>query len=483
MFPAAIPSANSEVLTVGPLTLHGFTLCVVLGIVVGLIAATVGARRRGLPLDLPLSALLWSAPLAVVGGRFQALLQDPGVFFGTDGDPARLLSLSIGGLGAWGALAGGIVGLLLCARSRQFRFGEVADAVAAPTLLAVGIAVWGQWFSAERFGSVTTKPWGWDVGDAALVVAGLPVGSTVEPIFLGQSLWMLLGAVAMTVIFRGSRPKARGNVALVSLAWLGMGYGAASWLRQDVPADAGVALPGAAAGLTLACAALVWAVIRALRSRNRFQELEISQDQAAVPEPEPDHEPELDHKPESEPEPESAFGPEPSDESAPEASEEAAPGPSDESATEPSEEAAPEQVAESAPEPLADPVATSAEEAAAAEDPAAVEEAAAAEDPAVVPSPTATADESVTAAGTEPVAEPLTEPLTVVEPVVEEFSADAGADDSLYPTADDVAEAEDLAEAGSQNTASNAPEVPDDEPRITGRRRQESASDTPEGTD
>jgi prolipoprotein diacylglyceryltransferase len=286
---STLPSPDSALVNAGPLTVHGFTVCTALGIAMGLLVALVRSRRRGLTLDLPFSVLLWAAPLAVAGGRVQAVAQRPDVFFGSDGNPAWLLSLSIGGLGAWGALAGGALGLVCAARSRRRGLGETADVVAVPTLVAVAIAVWGQWFSAERFGGVTSAPWGWAVDDAALVAAGLPVGSTVQPLFLGSSLWMLLGAVLVNLVFRPGRSgrgagrsgtvRTAGIEALAALAWLALGYAGSSWLRHDVPSAASTAVPGTVAGVVLAVLVLVWAVL--LRRRARTS-VEADEDDGAV---------------------------------------------------------------------------------------------------------------------------------------------------------------------------------------------------------
>jgi prolipoprotein diacylglyceryltransferase len=141
MLSAALPSPDSALFEAGPLTIHGWTVCVVVGAALGLMIGALRARSRGLPWDVALSALLWAAPLAVILGRAQAVIQDPGLWFGKDGDPTLLLSLSTGGIGVWGALAGGVLGVAAAARSRGLRVAALADVVALPTLAACAVTI------------------------------------------------------------------------------------------------------------------------------------------------------------------------------------------------------------------------------------------------------------------------------------------------------------------------------------------------------
>jgi prolipoprotein diacylglyceryltransferase len=274
MLSAALPSPDSALLEAGPLSIHGWSLCVVLGIPLGLVVGARIARARGLPWDLVLSVLLWAAPLAVVGGRLQAVIEHPRLWFGSTGDPALLLSLSTGGLGVWGVLAGGVVGVVLAARSRGVPLSVLADVVALPTLAATAVAVWGQWFSQEGFGPVTTAFWGWDVDPAVLAGAGLPVDAAVQPLFVLSSVWAIIGVVLLHRVFR--RGVATGNDApavppgtqsLFGLAWLSAGLTLVAWLRHDVPAERVGAATSSVVGAVITVAAAAWAVARVLKAR------------------------------------------------------------------------------------------------------------------------------------------------------------------------------------------------------------------------
>jgi prolipoprotein diacylglyceryltransferase len=266
MLSAALPSPDSALFEAGPLTIHGWTVCVVVGAALGLMIGALRARSRGLPWDVALSALLWAAPLAVILGRAQAVIQDPGLWFGKDGDPTLLLSLSTGGIGVWGALAGGVLGVAAAARSRGLRVAALADVVALPTLAACAVGVWGQWFSQEGFGSATKAFWGWDVDPSVLAQAGLPVNSAVQPLPVVLSAWAIVGCVVVQLVARrGSAPG--GTEALVGLAWLSAGLALVAWLRHDVPAERASASASAVVGMVVVVVALVLALFRWVGAR------------------------------------------------------------------------------------------------------------------------------------------------------------------------------------------------------------------------
>jgi prolipoprotein diacylglyceryltransferase len=266
MLSAALPSPDSALFEAGPLTIHGWTVCVVVGAALGLMIGALRARSRGLPWDVALSALLWAAPLAVILGRAQAVIQDPGLWFGKDGDPTLLLSLSTGGIGVWGALAGGVLGVAAAARSRGLRVAALADVVALPTLAACAVGVWGQWFSQEGFGSATKAFWGWDVDPSVLAQAGLPVNSAVQPLPVLLSAWAIVGCVVVQLVARrGSAPG--GTEALVGLAWLSAGLALVAWLRHDVPAEQASASASAVVGMVVVVVALVLALFRWVGAR------------------------------------------------------------------------------------------------------------------------------------------------------------------------------------------------------------------------
>ncbi|MEO6604066.1 MAG: prolipoprotein diacylglyceryl transferase, partial [Aeromicrobium sp.] len=106
-----------------------------------------------------------------------------------------------GGLGIWGAVAGGAVGALIACRRYGVSFSSVADALAPGLLVAQAIGRIGNYFNQELFGKPTTKPWGLEI-DVVNRPDGYAQFATFHPTFLYELLWNLAAAAVLIAIDR-----------------------------------------------------------------------------------------------------------------------------------------------------------------------------------------------------------------------------------------------------------------------------------------
>ncbi|PRY17974.1 prolipoprotein diacylglyceryl transferase [Kineococcus rhizosphaerae] len=201
-FGTAIPSPTVAVWHLGPLPVRAYALCIVAGIVLGVLVAERRWRAKGGRQDFILDVAVWAVPLGVVGARLYHVITSPQAYFGAGGDPVRALYVWEGGLGIWGAIAGGALGAWIACRRGGYRFWPLADAMAPGLLVAQAAGRWGNWFNNELYGRATDVPWAltvhrWDesAGRAVLDANGDPqVLGTFQPTFLYESLWCLLVA-------------------------------------------------------------------------------------------------------------------------------------------------------------------------------------------------------------------------------------------------------------------------------------------------
>ncbi len=189
----SIPSPSEGVWHLGPLPLRGYALAIILGIVA---AIWIGERRwvaRGGTAGEIQDLAIWAVPFGLVGGRLYHVLTDSQLYFGEGGNPVEALYVWRGGLGVWGAIAMGALGLVIGARRKGIRLLPVLDAVAPGVLVAQAFGRWGNWFNQELFGRPTDLPWALEVSDQTAAAAGYPPGTTFHPTFLYESLWCLAG--------------------------------------------------------------------------------------------------------------------------------------------------------------------------------------------------------------------------------------------------------------------------------------------------
>jgi prolipoprotein diacylglyceryl transferase len=196
-----IPSPSEGVWHIGPLPLRAYAL----GIIVGaLVAIWIGEKRftaRGGRPGLIGDMAIWAVPFGIVGARLYHVATDPELYFGKGKHVIDTIEIWKGGLGIWGAIAGGAVGAYIACRRYGVTFSSVADALAPGLLVAQAIGRIGNYFNQELFGKPTTKPWGLKI-DLAHRPEGYTQFATFQPTFLYELLWNLAAAGLIILIDR-----------------------------------------------------------------------------------------------------------------------------------------------------------------------------------------------------------------------------------------------------------------------------------------
>jgi prolipoprotein diacylglyceryl transferase len=208
---AAIPSPTTSVWNVLGIPIRAYALCIILGIVVAMLVMEFRLRRRGVAPWASLDIAVWAVPFGIVGARLYHVITSPQGYFGAGGRPIQALYIWEGGLGIWGAVAGGAVGAWLACRQLGLPLTVVADALAPGLPLAQAVGRLGNWFNNELYGGPTTLPWGLRVHDMdranpghANVIDGEPVQlpGLYHPTFLYEALWDVGVAVVVFLVDR-----------------------------------------------------------------------------------------------------------------------------------------------------------------------------------------------------------------------------------------------------------------------------------------
>ncbi|WP_083956155.1 prolipoprotein diacylglyceryl transferase [Tersicoccus phoenicis] len=199
---ASIPSPNWSGFTLGPFSVKAYALCILAGIVVGLLLTRRRWLARGGDDDSLWSIAVWAIPAGIIGGRLYHVFSSPDAYFGPGfngtGDLWLIPQIWRGGLGIWGAVLLGFIGAWIGARRAGARILVFADAAAPGLLLAQAIGRLGNWFNQELFGGPTTLPWGLQIDPSSPTFpADYPAGTLFHPTFLYELLWNLAGVAVL----------------------------------------------------------------------------------------------------------------------------------------------------------------------------------------------------------------------------------------------------------------------------------------------
>jgi prolipoprotein diacylglyceryl transferase len=198
----------------GNVPIRAYAIFIVIGIVIACAVTEVRMRARGAPNWAVLDIAVWAVPFGIVGARLYHVITSPQRFFGEDGDPARIFYIWEGGLGIWGSVAGGAVGVWLACRQLKLPFLMVADAAAVGLPLAQAVGRLGNWFNNELYGSETTLPWGlrvYQMVDGRAVVGPdgepIPYEGLYHPTFLYEALWNVGVAILVRIDDTAREPR------------------------------------------------------------------------------------------------------------------------------------------------------------------------------------------------------------------------------------------------------------------------------------
>ncbi len=226
-----IPSPPFSGISLGPMRLHFYAVCILLGIVVAWWVSARRWRARGGKIESLEIIVMWAIPLGIVGARVYHVLTHIPDYFGPGRDPMTALFVWQGGLGIMGGIAFGAVGAWIGARQVKVPLATVADVLAPGLAFAQAIGRVGNYFNQELFGTPTTLPWGLEI-DMAHRPAGYESFATFHPTFLYEMLWNV--AVGFLLLWLDKRfVMGRGKLFFAYIALYTLGRLGTESLRID----------------------------------------------------------------------------------------------------------------------------------------------------------------------------------------------------------------------------------------------------------
>lgn len=236
---AALPSPTQSAWPVAGFPVRAYALCIIAGIVVALWLTSRRWRERGGESGAVLDIATWAVPFGLVGARLYHVLTDWQLYFTAGENPWAAFAIWEGGLGIWGAVAGGALGAWIGCRRAGMSFLAFADAAAPGIVLAQAVGRWGNWFNNELYGRATDLPWALTIYQMdpatfqAVTDNGQPVVvGTFHPTFLYESLWCV--GVAVLVLWADRRLQlGHGRAFALYVAAYTLGRAWIEWLRID----------------------------------------------------------------------------------------------------------------------------------------------------------------------------------------------------------------------------------------------------------
>ena len=197
-------------------------------IALGLILAVVYALRRrdqfGISEDDLMDGVLWIAPFAIICARLYYCAFEWDRYAG---NPISILYIWEGGIAIYGAVIGAAIGVIVhCKLIKKISVLAVLDLVSLGFMIGQMLGRWGNFFNREAHGGITDS-----FLRMGLINPLTGTGEYYHPTFLYESLWNLIGFILLH--FFSKKRKYDGQVALMYVAWYGLGRAFIEGLRTD----------------------------------------------------------------------------------------------------------------------------------------------------------------------------------------------------------------------------------------------------------
>jgi phosphatidylglycerol:prolipoprotein diacylglycerol transferase len=214
----------STALHIGPISIDFYGIGYAIALAVGVwIASRQAILRRENP-DHIGNGIIPVFVLGLIGARVYHLIDQWNTLYAQD--PIKAILPPYTGLGIYGGIVGGIIGVLWYTRRHRLSFMRWADIAVPAVLVGQAIARWGNFFNQELYGPPTNLPWGIAIDCSKRVVeyscSIYPPGTGFQPLFFYESSLDLIGALVALWLSRRVADRLRdGDLFSFWFIWYG----------------------------------------------------------------------------------------------------------------------------------------------------------------------------------------------------------------------------------------------------------------------
>jgi phosphatidylglycerol:prolipoprotein diacylglycerol transferase len=216
------------------------------------------------------NGIIWVLIFGIIGARlYHVLTPSPsmaarGIESAMDyfRSPYQLINIRSGGLGIYGGIAGGALGLFLYAKRARLPFLAWADLAVVGLALGQAVGRWGNFFNQELYGRPTELPWAIGIEPRYRLQAYADF-ERFHPAFLYESLWSFFSFLLLHYLTKHYASKMLpGEMTALYLILYAIGRSLLELVRLDSRA---VSLGGVNTGLAVATlVSIIVAVLAAL---------------------------------------------------------------------------------------------------------------------------------------------------------------------------------------------------------------------------
>ena len=223
--------------SIGSIDIYWYAVIIATGFLLAMAFVFKNCKRFGIDSDRAIDVIFFAMILGIIGARAYYVAFQWDMY---KDNLAEILNIRGGGLGFYGGIIGGVLGLIIGCKLRDQKILPFLDIAGGAVLIGQGIGRWGNFVNSEAFGCNTNLPWGMTSPKISAYIVGhsteamgavMDPNMPVHPTFLYESLWCALGLIVFCVLMK--KRKFDGEMFLFYLAWNGGGRMLIEGLRTD----------------------------------------------------------------------------------------------------------------------------------------------------------------------------------------------------------------------------------------------------------
>lgn len=252
------------------ISIYWYGVIITLGVILGYTYAHMRSSQFGLDKERMFDVVFAALIGGFLGARiyycvFTTLDPNSGVDYNFI---TMFTTIRDGGLAIYGGIIGAfLVGIIMC-KIRKVNTRAMFDLASLGFLIGQTIGRWGNFINQEAYGAVA--PEGYLFGMTGTIISNnVEAGAVVHPCFLYESLWCLLGFIALHFYSKKLRTY-DGEIFLLYVAWYGLGRSFIEGLRTDSLMAGELRISQIVAAVTFAAALILFIVFKVLTEKKQM---------------------------------------------------------------------------------------------------------------------------------------------------------------------------------------------------------------------
>ncbi len=218
------------VINLGFISIHIYSICLFIGILLGSNLVIREAKRHGISENFTINLLFFGIVFGIIGARIYFVIFN---FDYYKDNPLDIFKVWEGGLAIHGGIIAALICILIMCHNNKVSSLKMLDFIVVGAIVGQAIGRWGNFFNGEAHGPITTLSYLESLHLPKFIIEGMNIGGNYYiPTFLYESLWCLIGFIIM-ILIRHRKFMKIGYLTSFYLMWYGFERFFIEGLRTD----------------------------------------------------------------------------------------------------------------------------------------------------------------------------------------------------------------------------------------------------------